>query len=105
MKNKFIFASLIAFYAIGTGCQASAEKSAINEEPVVGAYTQTTNIPQGILTPDVVETSIGTLNFFDGTPTAETVQLVYDNLDRSRGVDAFLKGIQGASLRELYQVH
>ncbi|MDW5290590.1 DUF1254 domain-containing protein [Formosa sp. PL04] len=75
----------------------------INEEPAVGTYTQTTDIPKGILTPDVVETSIGTLNFFDGTPTQETVQLVYDNLDRSRGIDAFLKGIQGASLRGLIE--
>lgn len=73
------------------------------EEPTVGTYSQTTNIPEGILTPDVVETSIGTLNFFDGTPSTETVQLVYDNLDRSRGIDAFLKGVQGASIRELIE--
>ncbi len=31
------------------------------------------------------------------------MQLVYDNLDRSRGIEAFLKGIQGASVRELME--
>lgn len=56
---------------------------------------------KSIQTPDKVETSIGALNFFDGVPTAETAQLVYDNLDRMRGVDAFLKGMPGASLQAL----
>lgn len=56
---------------------------------------------KSIQTPDAVETSIGTLHFFDGAPTNETTQLVYDNLDRMRGVDAFLKGMPGASLQAL----
>ena len=38
-------------------------------------------IPDTILTPDTVETRIGTLKFFDGQPDADTVQMVYDNLD------------------------
>jgi hypothetical protein len=63
--------------------------------------TQTTQIPEGILTPDVVETSIGTLEFFDGAPLPETAELVYDNLDRMRGVDAFLKCMPAASVRQL----
>lgn len=42
----------------------------------------TTSIPEEITTPDKVETSIGTLNFFDGVPTEKTVKTVYDNLDR-----------------------
>jgi len=54
-----------------------------------------------IQTPNTVETSIGTLQFIDGSPTAETAKLVYDNLDRQRGIDAFLKGIPAASLRAL----
>jgi len=58
---------------------------------------------KSIQTPDKVETSIGVLNFFDGVPTKETAQLVYDNLDRMRGVDAFLKGMPGASLQALIQ--
>ena len=64
-------------------------------------YKNTTNIPENITTPDVVETSIGTLNFFDGVPTKETAELTQDFLLKARGVDAFLKGIPGASLQEL----
>lgn len=64
-------------------------------------YKNTTEIPASITTPDVVETSIGTLNFFDGVPTKETAELVYDNLDRMRGVDVFLKCMPAASVRQL----
>ena len=54
-----------------------------------------------IQTPNTVETSIGTLQFIDGVPTQATAKLVYDNLDRQRGIDVFLKGIPAASLRAL----
>ncbi len=48
--------------------------------------------------PDTVETSIGTLEFFDGVPTDETVSTVYDNLDRMRGVQVFLDNQGAASI-------
>ena len=54
------------------------------------------NIPESILTPDAVETRIGTLKFFDGQPDADTVQMVYDNLDFMRGVETFLNGMPAA---------
>jgi hypothetical protein len=54
--------------------------------------------PASIQTPDTVETRIGTLSFRDGAPSAETVEKVYDQLDFSRGVEAFLNSFQGASL-------
>ena len=57
----------------------------------------TTPIPSSITTPDSVDTSIGTLKFFDGFPDDPTVQKVYDNLDFQRGVQAFLSGMPGAS--------
>jgi len=69
-----------------------------------GAYAQqktpgyNTKIPEKIMTPDKVQTSIGTLDFFDGLPSKATSQKVYDYLDRARGVDAFLKGIPATSL-------
>jgi hypothetical protein len=53
------------------------------------------------MTPDTVETSIGKLKFFDGVPTRETAELVYDNLDRLRGVEAFLNAMPGASVYAL----
>ncbi|MEM9045058.1 MAG: DUF1254 domain-containing protein [Pseudomonadota bacterium] len=56
-----------------------------------------------ISTPDQVETSIGELKFIDGAPLPETSELVYDYLDRMRGVDTFLKGIPAASLHMLIE--
>jgi hypothetical protein len=61
-------------------------------------YKMTTDIPASITTPDVVETSLGTLRFFDGFPDAATVQKVYDNLDFQRGVQAFLTALPAASM-------
>ncbi len=56
-----------------------------------------TEIPAGIVTPDRVETRLGTLRFFDGLPDEATVQTVYDNLDFQRGVQAFLTALPAAS--------
>jgi hypothetical protein len=69
-----------------------------NAQPTPGYNTP---IPSEIMTPDKVETSIGTLEFLDGAPLPETAQKAYDYLDTMRGVDAFLKGMPGASLHAL----
>ncbi len=61
-------------------------------------YKMTTEIPAGILTPDTVETRLGTLRFFDGFPDEATVQTVYDNLDFQRAVQAFLTALPAAAL-------
>ena len=58
----------------------------------------TMEVPAGIATPDKLETRIGTLNLTDGVPDKETAQLIYDNLDFQRGVQAFMSGIQIASM-------
>ena len=50
------------------------------------------DIPAKITTPDTVDTRIGTLHFTNGTPDAATVQLAYDQLDFSRGIQAFTRG-------------
>ncbi len=58
----------------------------------------TTATPAGIATPDVLETRLGTLHLVDGVPTKETTQVLYDNLDFQRGMQAFLNSIQIASM-------
>jgi len=58
----------------------------------------TTDIPASILTPDSVETRLGTLQFFDGFPDEATVQKVYDNLDFQRAVEVFLTAMPAASM-------
>ncbi len=56
-----------------------------------------TEIPQSLVTPDKLETSLGTLQFKDGAPSKETVAKIYDNLDLMHGVEAFINAYQGAS--------
>jgi hypothetical protein len=62
---------------------------------ISNAYAQ---IPPSLVTPDKVETHLGTLEFKDGTPSKETVEKVYDNLDLTHGEQAFLNAFRGASL-------
>lgn len=57
------------------------------------------------MTPDTIETRIGTLRLVDGVPTAETAQRVYDNLDFLRGVEVFLNFIPAASLEAMRLGH
>ena len=58
-------------------------------------------VPEKIMTPDSVETRIGTLKFFDGLPTQETTQKAYDHLDFLRGVEVFLNFVPATSLESL----
>jgi len=62
------------------------------------AMKMTTDIPDGIATPDRLETSIGTLTSFDGVPDKATTRKIYDQLDLQRATQAFLSTIQVASL-------
>jgi len=61
----------------------------------------TAEIPPGIATSDELETRLGTLTFFDGVPDKKTVQKVYDYLDFQHAFQAFLNGIQIASMDAL----
>lgn len=53
------------------------------------------------MTPDVVDSRIGTLRFVDGVPTSDTAQNVFDHLDFIRGVEVFLNCIPAASIEAM----
>jgi len=89
MKRTWIPSLLLIF------CGVLISKPAFSDEPTPGFNNP---IPSSILTPDVVQTSIGTLNFFDGMPEQETVRKVYDNLDRIRATEVFLDMVPLASI-------
>ena len=57
-----------------------------------------TEIPEGITTPDNIQTRVGTLNFFDGVPDIESAQKVYNLLDFTHAYQAFLDGTKIASM-------
>src|SRR5215510_11174798 len=81
--------SLIALEAL----PAHAQSSYKYQSPMV----------PGVATPDKVETSIGTLHLTDGYPDAGTVQKIYDNLDASRALQAYLLAlpiVNQAGMRE-----
>ena len=61
-------------------------------------YNMTTDIPDFLSTPDKTETRLGTLEFFDGYPSHDTVQKCYDNLLFMRGVEVFLNWMPAASM-------
>ncbi|MGB5817372.1 MAG: DUF1254 domain-containing protein [Thermoanaerobaculia bacterium] len=61
----------------------------------------TTEIPAGITTPDTIETRLGDLNFFDGVPDDETVQKVYNFLDFQHAYQAYMSGVQIASMEAM----
>ena len=61
----------------------------------------TTDIPKEYTAPNMVETSIGTLRYFDGVPSQETTETVYDYLDRSRAVNVYLNSIPALSANAL----
>jgi hypothetical protein len=66
-------------------------------------YKYQTPAAPGVATPDKLETSIGTLNLRDGYPSPETVQKIYDNLDASRALQAYLLAlpiVNQAGMRE-----
>ncbi len=75
-------AILGAIFAIAITTVASAQ-----------TFKMTTPIAPGVAVPDKLESSIGTLNLNYGYPTAETVEKIYDNLDRSRALQAYLLAI------------
>jgi hypothetical protein len=56
-------------------------------------YKMTTPIAPGVATPNHLDSSIGPLDLDGGTPTPATVEKIYDNLDRSRALQAYLLGI------------
>jgi hypothetical protein len=67
------------------------------------AAQSSTGIPPAITTPDKVETRIGTLEFKDGAPSAETVTKVYDNLDFTHAFEAFVNTMEGVSIEALHK--
>jgi hypothetical protein len=93
MNTRIILTPILTIVVtIGTVCAFASDAPKMK---------MTTDIPESITTPDRVETRIGTLEFFDGIPTKETSQLVYDYLDFSRAMETFLNGVPAASMEAL----
>ena len=83
---------------VGSAMALLATSAAVAADSPAAAPKYAPDIPAKITTPDSVDTRIGRLRFQDGAPDPATVRLAYDQLDFSRGVDAFLKGMSATSV-------
>ena len=66
-----------------------------NEPPKM---KMTTVMPDGITTPDNLQTRLGKLNLFDGVPDIESAQKVYNLLDFTHAYQSYLDGTKIASM-------
>jgi hypothetical protein len=82
---------------------AAAMVCAVPSLPRLVAAQGSAAIPPALITPDKVDTRIGPLQFKDGAPSADTATKVYDTLDFTRGLDAFLNSYGGASAYAIRQ--
>ena len=81
---------------------ATTKTKMITQQPVM---KNTIPIPENRTTPDKVETSIGTLEFFDGVPIGNTRETLVDFVHRGRAVEAFINMTPAASMYSMRQGH
>ncbi|TWU31609.1 DUF1254 domain-containing protein [Novipirellula artificiosorum] len=84
----------------GTTKLAVAQEAKDTQKPKM---KMTTDIPESIVTPDKVETPIGTLEYFDGVPIGGTKDALYDYVDRARAVQVYIEMIPAVSTYSLLQ--
>ncbi|MGB5872446.1 MAG: DUF1254 domain-containing protein, partial [Bacteroidota bacterium] len=97
-----LICALALFTLTVTGCTSDSGGPTQSDVPT---YAMTTDIPPQITTPDRVQTSIGTVEFFDGVPIGNTKEMLYDFVDRGRAVEAFINMTPAASMYSLRQGH
>ena len=91
MKTKQLILLVLIGLMVATGCAKSP------------TMKMTTEIPEAYTAPDKVETSIGTLRYFDGVPSEKSTEAIYNYLDTSRAVNVFLNSIPALSINALRQ--
>ncbi|MGB5271688.1 MAG: hypothetical protein WBN52_14410, partial [Eudoraea sp.] len=104
-KINYVKSILLGVFLVGTflSCKDNtttepSEKAETTASAVTQKYKMTTQTPPGVLIPDEVDTRLGKLEFFDGVPTAETAQKIWDNQDFSRAVECMIMNTPAASL-------
>ena len=87
--------SMVMLYSCDEGSKKETKAPA---KAKAKTYKMTTQIPENVLIPDEVETSLGKMTFFDGVPTAETAEMIWDFQDLSRAVECMIMHTPAASL-------
>src|SRR5262245_57267921 len=63
------------------------------------AASHAAEIPPSLVTPDKVESQLGTLEFKDGVPSKATAEKLYANLDFTYAYRAFMDNLRGVSIQ------
>ena len=103
---KAAVASMPASATARAGTSALAAPVSLLQTESTPVATPTTISPEvmaAISTPPTLESSLGTLAFVDGIPSADTASKIYDYLDLMHGVEVFLNAYQGASTQAIQQ--
>jgi hypothetical protein len=91
MKLNLSFCVRICAAAIAVAAMTHPGEAQLLDGPPANPNLKfSTAAPPGVSSPDRVETSVGTLNFFDGVPDKASTDKIYDNLDLQRAVQAYL---------------
>lgn len=87
-----VFLFMAALILLSNACQQPETKKDETPQNSVEqkTYKMTTETPPGIAAPDKIETRFGTLHLFDGFPDSASTELLFDNLDFQRAVQAYL---------------
>jgi hypothetical protein len=93
MNTKHKQTILAVTFAVLLGSPLSARAQERYSIPADPKLKYSTPIAPGVALPDKIESSIGTLNLSYGYPSVDTVEKIYDNLDRSRALQAYLMAI------------
>jgi hypothetical protein len=80
------------------GLLAAVAISATLVLPRLAAAQTAPSIPPSIITPDKVESRLGTLDFKDGAPSKTTSDKVYDAIDFAHAQRVFADTFQGVSI-------
>ncbi len=104
MKSKYALCSFSLSILLLSACGQSNTSLEKQSSESIPQMKMTTEIPDGIESPNVISTDIlGDLSFYDGVPNPETADKVYDFLDLQNAVDAYTKGIHIASMEAMKQ--
>ena len=104
-NNKILLITTIVILGLySCNNQEVSDANEITQPVEVPKFKMTTGIPDGIESPNKIESStLGELSFFDGVPDPATAETLYDYIDLHNAIDAYTKGIHIASMEAMKQ--
>jgi hypothetical protein len=86
----FLFSVLLILLSYACQQPETKKDDTLQTKVEQKTYKLTTETPPGVAAPGRIETRFGTLNLFDGFPDSISSELLFENLDFQRAVQAYL---------------